>query len=288
MGVRAVLCLVACACSTPSQAPAPAATPDPRPASPPDARATVDATSRSIDEAMREYVEHLPEATSLSEQNGASMDCAAKQYGTPSETYTHLYGLAERLPNNGDTDLVALVPWAHADDPCIRQIAIDAIVARIKLDRNRLSAPAMHEPDSTLFHEIMLELRDYLRAHNVVMPPDLFAGTFIDITPKDLAAFHGSWAEKANRSRTVQHFVELDATTLRVKTHYIPPSRNFPDSTVALQIKNVTIEKRAAFVITGTEARQPDVRTYTLMPVSKDVVWLSYLPSSWTRLERKR
>src|SRR5688572_10529304 len=130
MSVRTVLLsLVACACSTPSQAPAPAAAPDPRPRSPADARvATGDATSRTIDEVMRDYAKHLPDATSLSEQNGASLDCAPKRY----ETYTHLYGLADRLPNNGDTDLIALVPWAHAADPCIRQIAVDAIVARIK------------------------------------------------------------------------------------------------------------------------------------------------------------
>ncbi len=248
---------------------------------------TDDATTvQTIDELMREYAKQLPEATTLSEQNGPSLEC-----GEPKrwETYTHLYGLASRLPNNGDADLVALVPWAHANDPCIRQIAIDAIVARIQLDRDRLVAPDMHEPTSKLFREILIELRDYLRARNVAMPADLFAGEFIDLTPNDLATFRGSWAEKANKSRSIQIFVELDATTLRVTHHHEPPDPSFPDSTTTVRIKSVTVDKRGAFQISGAQVDQPNVsRTYGWAPVGSDIAWFTFTPTSWVKIHRTR
>jgi hypothetical protein len=277
-----------CACSTPSTTSAPPAAERPKPSA--SAGAVADAATppdapRGIDDAMRDLSKQLPDALTLSEQNGASLECVPKRW----ETYTHLYGLASRLPNNGDADLIALVPWAHANDPCIRQIAIDAIVARIKLDRNRLVAPDMHEPDSRLFHEILVELRDYLRARNVAMPPNLFAGELIDIAPADLATFRGSWAEKANKSRSIQLFVELDATTLRVKHHHEPPDRNFPDSTLSVRIQSVTVDKRGAFQITGTQVDQPSVSlTYGLTPVSSDVAWFTFTPSSWVQIHRTR
>ena len=225
-----------------------------------------------VDETFTRYSARLPEPATLSESNGASLECAPGRW----QTYTHLYALAKQLPIERDDDLLTLVRWAHGADPCIRDIAMEAIVERIGYDRNRLAAPGMHTPDDHIFHELLVALRAYLVARHVAIPAATFDGMFVDIAPADLATFRGSWEEDVGDRKNFKRLVQLDAGALRVITRHVTPDPAWPDSVDTAPIANVTVNARGAFVI----------GSYSLMPVSRDVIGIDDGNEGWDQLRR--
>lgn len=250
--------------------------------------------SSRIDELFRSYEQKLPEPASLSESNGASVQCERHGYAT----YTLLAGTARRLPIERDADLIDVVPWARASDPCIRYIAIEAIVRRIGFDTNRVSLPGMHEPEHHHFHEIHVALRAFFEARRVRVPPPLFAEMWLTVTPQDLAFFAGSWHEDLSATKNFQTSVELDAELVRVTSRRTQPDPAWPDHTWTTKIAKVTVDERARLIVAGAwdvesnakgyqgQKIVPSGFTYAIWPVAADVIWFDEGRNSWTKLRR--
>jgi hypothetical protein len=270
--------------SPPSAASASTPTPD-APLSPAAAR---------IDEAFRGFRDVLPPAATLSEQNGASTTCP--HHG--GVTYTRLGGTASRLPVESDADVVALVPWTRDPDLCLRQIAIEAILARVERKPGGQSLPDMHEPDSVEFHEILRRTRVWLQRKGIAAPPRVFAGMGFDARPADLLPrAQGRWQEDMT-GRNFGTWLEVTATELRVTSHHARPDPVWPDRTWTTPLGAVRVDEQDAFVIEGegveVAAGRPDgspqKRTYLLLPTGPDVLWVGTpTPGQqprWTRLRR--
>jgi len=265
-------------------APASATVPDP-PLSPAAAR---------IDEAFRGFRDVLPSGKTLSEQNGFSTRC--EHHG--GVTYTRLGGIASRLPVESDADVVALVPWTRDPDLCLRQIALEAILARVERKPGGETVPDMHEPDSLEFHEILGRTRVWLQMKGIAAPPRVFAGMGFDAQPADLLPrAQGRWQEDMT-SRNFGTWLEVTATELRVTSHHATPDPVWPDRTWTTPLGAVRVDDHDAFVIegegievaTGKPDSPPLKRTYLLLPTASDVLWIGTpLPGHqprWSKLQR--
>ena len=178
-----------------------------------------------LDELFRGYQKKLPEPATLSEANGASLHCPHHGY----VTYTLLYATAERLPLEGDADLARLVHWYRDSDPCIRQIAVEALLPKIAHDRDRLSLPDMHEPDNYQYRDILVSAKLFLDGKRVAYGPRLFDGVLVSVTAKDFGpAFHGSWKEAITKSYNFQYLVAIDGESVRVTHRRTTPIPNGP------------------------------------------------------------
>lgn len=253
---------------------------------PADAAAPSDAiATASIEELFRGYETALPKPATLSEMNGASLECPT--HG--SVTYTLLDGTARRLPVTNDTDLVRLVPWARSRDVCLRQIAVKAIVQRVGFDPNRLSLPAMHDPEHHLFHEIMVVLRTYLVGTNTTFQPDLFAGLFLDVAATDIAAFHGRWSQVTDESDNFQHELALTATGARLTRRFTKPQPGDRDEVETLAIDRSGVNDKGQIALAGHHGKDPSGSQQLLVwPVAKDVVWFHRGVGPWLKLRRAK
>jgi len=249
--------------------------------------------SSRVDDLFRSYEHKLPEPETLSEQNGASFECAHHGW----VTYTLLYATSKKLPLESDAELVQLVPWARHPDTCLRYIAIQAIIARIGFDSNRTSLPGMHEPEHYHFHDIFVALKAYFDAKKIAVYPQVFAEMKINITANDFAMMKGRWDEEPTPSKNFLTTVEFDGELLRVTTRRVQPSPTWPDHTWTTKLKDVTVNDQKQFVITGewnvesnTKGYQgakvtPSQFTYSVWPVRADLVWFRD-GSYWTKLRR--
>ena len=265
--------------------------------------------STRIDDRFRELEKKLPEPETLSEANGATLDCEHHGYAT----YTHLAALAEKLAIARDDELLDLVPWARSGDPCIRQIAIEAIVARIKFDRGRLSVPGMHDPEDHLFHEIFVSLRRYLLAHSVAFEAGIFGGMMLVVQPPDFAMMKGSWDEADTKMKNFVSRVEYDGELLLVTRHHVTPDPAWPDHTWTTKVKDIVVNDRGQFVVTGDwnvesnakgyqgqniyvvgapqgvppHENTPSQFTYVFWPISAEIVWFDDGLGRFTKLRRR-
>lgn len=248
-----------------------------------------------IDDAFRGFREQLPPAMTLSEQNGMSTRCP--HHG--GVTYTRLAGTASRLPIESDADVVALVPWTRDADVCLRQIALDAILARVGSKPGGETLPSMHEPDSVAFHDILHRTRAWLAKKGIAAPPRVFEGMGFDAQPADLVPrAQGRWQEDMT-GRNFGTWLEVTATELRVTSHHAKPDPVWPDRTWTTTLGAVRVDDRGVFVVegegvevaVGRAADSPPVkRTYLVLPTAKDVLWLG-MPVErqeprWTKLQR--
>jgi hypothetical protein len=251
--------------------------------------------STRIDDRFREYEKKLPEPETLSEGNGATLDCEHHGYAT----YTLLAALAEKLAIARDDELLDLVPWARSKDPCLRQIAIEAIVTRIKFDRDRLSAPGMHEPEDHVFHEIFVSLRRYLLAHSVAFDAGIFGGMMLVVGPADFALLKGGWDEAETKMKNFASRVDYNGEHLLVTTHHVTPDPAWPDHTWTTKVKDVVVNERAQFVVTGEwdvesnangyqgKKLVPSQFSYVFWPISAEIVWFDDGRGSFTKLRRR-
>lgn len=236
----------------------------------------------TIDELFRGFVKELPAPVTLSEQNGMGM---AECDGKPAPTYNLLRATAEKLPVKGDADVLSLVPWARHKNPCIRQIAIEALITKIGFDRNQLSAPGMHELEGHHFHDIMVSTKHFLDARKVTIPPEVFAGLQVAPTEKDFASLlRGSWVEEVD-GKGFQDFVEIAEAELSVTSKHLPADAAHPDHTWTTGIAAVTVNERGQFVVTGAWAVESNSTGYRgkrtepspfvsrFWPVAPGVVW---------------
>lgn len=275
-----------CGCGERATAPEPTLVTRETPAPPPRA------LSR-IDELFRGWQTQLPEPATLSEGNGASLEC---RHGFT--TYTLLSATAKRVPIDTDADLLDLVPWAHDPDPCIRYIAIQAIVERIQLDTDPLSLPGMHEPDHHHFHEIFVALRRYLVGKQVRIPPRAFAGMYLDITSRDFATLTGTWREDAQPMRNFQTTVAIDREHVVVTSRRTQPDPAWPEHTWTTKIATVTVNERGQYVVAGEwnvesnangyrgQPITPSQFTYKFWPTRRDILWFDENGGSWIELRR--
>jgi hypothetical protein len=286
MGKRIVLvgvvALVACK-GAGSQPPGPEATTEATSASA-SAPVLVPAAASPIDERFRAYEKKLPPPVGLSEGNGFTIRCRDQSYAT----LTRLAGCARRLAIQNDADLAAIVPWTRHDDPCIRQIAVEAILTKVDFDHNRLVASQMNDPEHFLFREITLSLRAYLDARHVAYDPKIFDGLLLDVGDRDFAPLlRGKWEQDpAPNHLNFLQLVALDAETIRVTQHKVEADPAWPDTTWTTKIKEVHVNEQHQFVVTGVwdvESNEkgwqgtkvePSRLTYTIMPVKTGVAWI--------------
>ncbi len=231
-----------------------------------------------LDELFRGYQKKLPEPATLSEGNGASLHCPHHGY----VTYTLLYATAEKLPLTGDADVARLVRWYRDSDPCVRQIAVEALLLKIVHDRDRLSLPSMHEPDNYQYRDILVSAKLFLDKKRVAYGPSLFDGTLVSVTAKDFGpTLHGSWKEAITKAHNFQYLLEIDAESVRVTHHRTTPDPKWPDRTSRAVIRDVAVNERQQFVVSASD------QTYTFVPVTGRVVWFDNgEPHDWRKLEK--
>jgi hypothetical protein len=261
------------------------------PSTPPQAMSRIDALFHG-------YQQQLPQAATLSESNGATLVCERHGYAT----YTLLAATASKVPIENDSDLPAVASWCRDDDPCIRQIALDSLIARIGFDRNQLVVPNMHDPEHFLYHDILVSLRGYLDAKHVPYDPRIFDGLLLDVGADAFGPLmHGAWEQDVDkRAYNFLDFVEIDAEYIRVTTKETHGDPEWPDHTRTTKIKEVRVNERHQFVITGAwdvvtnaagyrgERTTPAAFVYVLWPAKKGIVWLSGGPPSyWMKLRKK-
>ncbi len=250
----------------------------------------------AIDTLFRSWAVKLPEAATLSEQNGASLvECDGK----PGATYTLLRATAAKVPLTSDADLISLVPWAKHPNPCLRYIAIKAIIAAIGFDSNKLSAPGLHEVEHHHFHDIMVSLKQHLDAKAVVIPAGTFDGMFVSLSaPEASALLRGAWVEHSE-GKGFQDFVTFSSDSLVVTTKHLPTDPKHADHTWATKVDQVTVNARQQVVVTGVwnvesngagwkgEKIQPSQFVYTFWPVAPGVVWFKNGASAYWEMLRK-
>jgi hypothetical protein len=142
IGLSVALAGAALGCRSTGNEPAPV-TSTPTVFSPPPASASAairpTEPPHPLDQLFRGYENELPAPATLSEGNGASLKCPHHGH----VTYTLLDATAQRLPLERDADVARLVRWYRDDDPCIRYIAVEALLRKIVHDRDRLSLSAL-------------------------------------------------------------------------------------------------------------------------------------------------
>ena len=251
----------------------------------------------AIDTLFRSWAVKLPEAATLSEQNGASLvECDGK----PGATYTLLRATAAKVPLNSDADLISLVPWAKHPNPCLRYIAIKAIIAAIGFDSNKLSAPGLHEVEHHHFHDIMVSLKQHLDARAVVIPAGTFDGMFVSLSqPEASALLRGAWVEDSE-GKGFQDFVTFTGDSLEVTQKHLPADPEHADFTWTTKVDKVTVNARQQVVVTGLwnvesnstgwkgKQVEPSQFVYTFWPVAPGVVWFKKGAAYWEKLKKVR
>lgn len=248
-----------------------------------------------LDALFRGYREKLPEPASLSEQNGASLQCDKHGW----VTYTLLDATTEKLPVKSDEDVVRLARWARDRDVCVRQIALDALVKRVGHDRDRLVLPDMHDPEHYVYHDIFVSTLVYLDKKRVRYSPKLFAGLMLNLRREDFfRSMRGEWREEAKGKNFLLR-VELTADELRVTRARTEPDPAWPDHTWTSKIKEVQVDARRRYVVSakwsvesnakGYQGKkiEPSDDVYRVWPVATDLVWFADGPDEdWVKLRR--
>ena len=251
----------------------------------------------NVDTVFQKYRQKLPAPATLSEANGATLECDHHGYAT----YTLLHACAEKVPISSDRDLVALVPWLRDGERCIRQIAIDALLPKIGFDRNALSVPNMHDPEHVQYHDIFVALKTYLDGKKVAYDPIIFAGLLLTVDEKDFSSLmHGKWAQDTEGQKlSFEDSVEVDAEFVKVIQKEMHDDPKWPLHTWTTKIRDVRVTERGQFMVTGAwdvesnaagykgQKIEPSQFVYTFWPVKKGVVWLGKdRPGDWMKLRK--
>jgi hypothetical protein len=246
-----------------------------------------------MDVLLRLYAEKLPQPATLSEGNGVSLICA-KHGWVP---YTLLAGAGSRLPLDDDEDLLKPIRWLKHGDPCIRQIAVDAIAQRIGFDTQRLAVPGMHDPEHFYNYQIVLALKAYLDQRNIKYDPIVFERMLVDVSTKPLSSYlTGKWEEPSEQGKNRVKSVEMEGDVIHVSNKF--PSKASLDHTNVSKIKEVTTNDQRQYVISCEWDEQwttlghvpkrhvPCQFSYVVWPVTNDVMWLNEGSRSWIKFKR--
>lgn len=243
------------------------------------------------------FRQKLPPPATRSEGNGVSHSCP--RHG--SVTYGLLYSAASKLPVTQDTDLLTLAHFARDPDDCVRYIAIEAIMKRIGYDSNRTAVPSVHDVEHYEYHDVLGALVSYLDGHRVAYRRELFAGSMLHVTERDFEPLlRGHWHEDVGERQNFQTLVELDGKLLRVTSRKTRDDPKWPARTNTVQVEKVTLNPQRQLVIVGAWRQsssangdlgrkiEPADITYSLWPVSQNVVWFREGSGYWKKLVRGR
>ena len=298
--VGAAVCVAGCRSQRPDADGSSSATASGRPPPP----ASVSASSAAppappsaVDEVFQRYRQTLPPAETLSQQNGVSLKC--DQHGHT--TYTRLEMASAKVPLETDADVARLVPWSRDPDPCLRQIAMDAILRKVAYDSNRLVLPSMHEPDHYLHHDILSSTKTWLASRQVAHDAKVFDGLMLDISDGQFVSWmKGRWEEEVDKKwKNFQYLVDFDGERLRVVHDRTKPDPEWPVSTSTARIAEVRVNENRQWLVSiawteesssrGYQGKrvEPSDRVYTFWPVHEDVVWFDNAsPKNWSKLRR--
>lgn len=242
----------------------------------------------TIDDLFRGYEKGLPAPEGLSEQNGPAIPCAAGS-GT---TIAHLRGIANRLPITGDRDLVVLVPWARHPDPCVSQIALHALAAKVGYDPSSLYA--LLEPDHFQVHDIFVSVKAYFDGRGTAHDPKIFDGLLLQLDEKDFPRLlHGTWQDEPSPGVGAREHVSLSPGEVRWWLEMLPPGSS-PGPTMTTKIDSVVLNDRRQYVVRVSGAMTATAKgsepiVYTLMPVRDGVMWFLRGPEAgWKKMKRRR
>ncbi|MEM6293335.1 MAG: hypothetical protein AAGA54_18830 [Myxococcota bacterium] len=240
----------------------------------------------------------LPEAETISQQNGLSIECGKRGW----VTLSLLQATAEKVPLEQTADLVHLVPWVQDEDVCLRHIAVSAAVDYLEFDRNRLVVPNMHDPEHVLFREIMQTMRARLDRDAVPYDPKLFDSVLLTFGEADFARLtHGAWTQDIDRS-TVNAYsdLEIDAEDVRVIQRHTTSDPQWPDHTSLTRIAGVSLHADGHYVVRGKwdhesdangyegERITPSQLEYSFLPAREGVLWWKGGNATrWTKLRRR-
>ena len=231
--------------------------------------------AQAIDELFAQYAKQLPEPATLSQQNGATCEC--EHHG--GATYTLLYAASEKVPTATDADLVHVIKWARHQDPCIRQIAIDVLVAKLGYDRNSLSLPNMHDTAHYQFHAIHAALRARLDSQRIAYEEAEFGGLlFVTDTKQAVRLLAGSWIEEVDANAGRQFLLEVTPQSSRLTSRHLPIDAKFPDSEYIAPLEGLSL-------VDGHVMAKADPN-HQFWLVTNDLVWFRALSPYWVKLRR--
>jgi hypothetical protein len=252
-------------------------------------------SAQTIDELFRNWENERPEPVALSEQNGFTVPCLKGH-----ATFNLLKATAAKVPIRNDADLIPVAKWARHPDPCIRQIALQAIVPSISYDANELSIPGMYDVEHYQFHDIFVSLQAHFVRKKVAYDPSIFEGMFV--TP-DTKGFHAylddNWVQAIDENSGVQEFVAIDSENVRVTSRHLPVDVKFPDHTQTTKIRNIVANEKQQYVLTGAwniesnsagyrgPKNEPAQFVYSFWPVKDDVMWFKNGATAyWIKMRR--
>ncbi len=249
--------------------------------------------STALDAVFHGFEEALPKPGHMEDGNGFSMRCA---HG--GATLGLLENTAARVPLDGDASLPALVRWARHEDPCIRDIAMHALVRELSFDKNQLVEPPMHEVDQILYRSILASAMNRLAKDGAPLDPIVVAGLDLAITDADFAPLlAGKWEENRGE-RSFQLVLTVEPKKLAFTQIDVPPNPAFPDTTWTVPIARVKLDARRAFLVEGAsrtanttgfvgEAQKPDA-PFVIVPVGGGVLWFDQGFGSLVKLHRAK
>jgi hypothetical protein len=246
----------------------------------------------AIDAQFTAWLAALPPPASLSEANGASTLCSAGR----GATFGQLDALGKAVPVSDDADLPALVKWTNHADPCLRHIAMAAILAHVPFDRNMLVIPSMDEPDHHLHHWILKTLLSYLDDKRVQYAPSTFAGMHLDpIAANWVMLLGGGWKEDEADPKNFYGALAISRDEIAFTTREVHHDAAFPDHTLRFHVEGVHTNTKGQIVVDsdastesnadGYQGPRQDIRaTLVFWPIRDRIVWFDQGRGSWAKM----
>jgi hypothetical protein len=131
-------------------------------------------------------------------------------------------------------------------------------VNRIGFDRNRLEGNS-HDPESALFHDIMVELDRYLAAHSV--PNDPPSRVFRPASAQRGEAFrpHANVHAFEDARLNFEQRLEIAPDEVRLIRQHREPDPIWPDRPRVTRVAAVTVNQRQQFVVQGDWTAEVDL-----------------------------
>lgn len=243
-------------------------------ATPPTVTAQPTAGASSIDALFTQFAQKLPEPATLSDQNGATALCS---HGYA--TYNLLHATAQKIPVESDADLRFVVPWARHGNPCIRQIAIEVLLAKLGYDRNTLSLPSMHDPEHYQFHAIHAALKARFDGQRIPYTVGDFGELLFIVEPTRAVEYLvGAWTETVDANAGAQTLLAVTPQASTVTSRHLPVDARFADMVHTATFKGLALVD-GHFVAKGDPAQE-------FWPATQNIMWYRAESPYWVKLRR--
>ena len=238
-----------------------------------------------IDELFTAWTKKLPEPASPTEGNGLGPSTCPIHRMT---TFSLFAAIAKKVPVNSDADLVHLVKWARHADPCLRYIAVEAIMPRVGLSHDDKGLYHIDDVEGYEHHQVMIALHRKLTESKTAFDAKLFEGMYLTLTPDQARSLiNGKWEEPFKAGMGYHLALEIDEKTISQSMRVEPGIQEPSGIGSPFVIKRVTVDEQQQILIELAINEVPHSKAdYKVWPISKDIIWFWQGGYSWKKLQR--